>query len=841
MPDTRDSLDGEIDVALRDGSAVHLRRVGVDADADAIRAFFEALSVESLGLRFFGMPSLDWVTRWAVDLDYVDRYAVVATTGQERTIVAHGAYIRTRGDCAEVAFVVADAWQGHGIATIMLGRLAAVAQQHGIAVFTADVLPHNHRMIDVFRDSGFPVELHRGEGVIEVRFPTSLSAEGRLAFERREQTASVAAVRAFLRPASVAVIGASRRRGTIAAQVLERLLTGGYAGPAYPINCSVATTAGCPAYASVGDVADRVELAVLAVPAADVAAAARECGAAGVSALVVIAPSAGETDPAGTRRQHELLGICREAGMRLVGPNSLGVLNTAPDVRLDASLARTMPPHGHVGLLSQSTTRGAATVTAARSRGLRLSSFVSVGGKADVSGNDLLEYWEQDPDTDVILLQLESFGNPRRFARIARRVGRSKPIVAVKPGLASATALVSAARDGQLRLSPQAAIDGLFEQAGVIRTETIHELVEVGLLLSAQPVPAGRRVVIVSNAGDPGNRCAEACRDSGLDVVDLPVSVRQRLSSVLPLAPPLVNPIDLTDAAAAHDYRRTIEVLVHARACDAILTNFVSVSPRDASEAAREIHAAGQSSRDVTLAAVFMTSERVPPESAVGGICVPRFESPEHAARGLGCAARYAGWRARPPGNLREPPDCRPDEAAAIVARSLGAGAGWLGHTDVAALLACYGLAPRATCGAASGRCAQGLVAAPIGGQGVELSVAVVHDASFGPVIVCGAVGASLGLAGATTVRVTPLTDLDARDVVSSLTTGPLLDGGLRGSVGLVEDLLLRVSALVEAVPEIAELHLNLVVASTSGVAVVDARARLEISSPRSPLSSLRT
>jgi RimJ/RimL family protein N-acetyltransferase len=201
MPDTRDSLDGEIDVALRDGSALHLRRVGVDADADAIRAFFEALSVESLGLRFFGMPSLDWVTRWAVDLDYVDRYAVVATTGQERTIVAHGAYVRTRGDCAEVAFVVADAWQGHGIATIMLGRLAAVAQQHGIAVFTAEVLPHNHRMIDVFRDSGFPVELHRGDGVIEVRFPTSLSAEGRLAFERREQTASVAAVRAFVRPA----------------------------------------------------------------------------------------------------------------------------------------------------------------------------------------------------------------------------------------------------------------------------------------------------------------------------------------------------------------------------------------------------------------------------------------------------------------------------------------------------------------------------------------------------------------------------------------------------------------------------------------------------------------
>jgi acyl-CoA synthetase (NDP forming) len=638
------------------------------------------------------------------------------------------------------------------------------------------------------------------------------------------------------------VIGSSRRRGTTAAQVLESLLTGGYAGPVYPINCSVTTAAGCPAYASVGDVADRVELAVLAVPAADVAAAARECGAAGVSALVVIAPCAGETDPAGTRRQHELLGICREAGMRLVGPNSLGVLNTAPDVRLDASLARTMPPHGHVGLLSQSTTRGAATMTAASNRGLRLSSVVSVGGKADVSGNDLLEYWEQDPDTDVILLQLESFGNPRRFARIARRVGRSKPIVAVKPGLAPASALVSAARDGQLRLSPQVAIDGLFEQAGVIRTETIHELVEVGLLLSAQPVPAGRRVVIVSNAGDPGNRCAEACRGSGLDVVDLPESVRQRLSSVLPLAPPLVNPIDLTDAAAAHDYRRTIEVLVDARACDAILTIFVSVSPRDASEAAREIHAAGQSSRDVTLAAVFMTSERVPPESAVGGICVPRFASPEHAARGLGCAARYAGWRARPPGNVLEPPDCRPDEAAAIVARSLGAGAGWLGHADVAALLACYGLAQRATCGAvsASGRCAQGLVAAPIGGQGVELSVAVVHDAGFGPVIVCGAVGASLGLAGATAVRITPLTDLDARDVVSSLTTGPLLDGGLRGSVGVVEDLLLRVSALVEAVPEIAELHLNLVVASTGGVAVVDARARLEISSARSPLSSLR-
>ncbi|HEY4996944.1 MAG TPA: GNAT family N-acetyltransferase, partial [Solirubrobacteraceae bacterium] len=503
-----------VDVALRDGSTVHVRPVSA-TDRPAIRSFLAALSLQSIAFRFFGQVDLSWAADWAMDVDYADRYALVASTGSEQQIVAHGAYIRTGADRAEVAFTVADAWQGRGIATVMLAHLASVGEEHGIAVFTAQVLPANHHMIDVFRDSGFAVALRSQEGVVEVEFPTSRSLHTHELFEQRERVAAVAAVGRFLCPRAVAVIGASPRRATVGGEILRNLRGYGFRGPVYAVNRRVRTIAGERAYESIAAVPETVDMAVIAVPAAQVCGVARECAAAGTRALLVISAGFAESGREGLARQQELLAICREAGMRLIGPNCLGVINTAPEMPLNATFAERPPPRGPIGFLSQSGGLGIAIIEAASRMGLGLSSFVSVGNKADVSGNDLLEFWEQDPATSVVLLYLESFGNPRRFARIARRLSASKPIVAVKSGRSPAGARAGASHTGALLAASDVTVDALFRQAGVIRTDTMQELFDVGGLLCAQPVPGGQRVAIVTNAGGPGIMCADASQAAG--------------------------------------------------------------------------------------------------------------------------------------------------------------------------------------------------------------------------------------------------------------------------------------------------------------------------------------
>ena len=533
-----------VDVALRDGTSIHIRPVQ-EADRMAIRAFFEHVSSESLWFRFLGLPSLDWVTNWSLDVDYADRYALVATAGAERSIVAHGAYARIDADHAEVAFVVADAWQQHGIATVMLAHLAAAAEHHRISRFTAWVSPANHRMVQVFRDSGFPVQVRAKDGVIEVEFPTSLGEDGQTQFDDRERVAATAAVTSFLRPRSVAVVGASHRRMSVGAAILANIIRGGFAGPVYPINPRAGTIQGLAVHASIGDIPDPVDLAIVAVPAAAVNNVARECGTAGVRSLLVISAGFSEAGHDGAERQHELLAICRDAGMRLIGPNCLGLLNTAEDVRLDATFAAHSPPAGNVAFFSQSGGLGIAMIEAAEHLGIGISSFVSVGNKADLSGNDLLEYWEQDPATDVVLLYLESFGNPRRFARIARRVGASKPIIAVKSGRSPAGARATTSHTGALIAASDVTVDALFKQAGVVRADTMHELFDVAALLSAQPAPRGGRVAIVTNGGGPGILCADFCQAGGLDIAAPSEEARATLAGFLAPEASLGNPIDM--------------------------------------------------------------------------------------------------------------------------------------------------------------------------------------------------------------------------------------------------------------------------------------------------------
>ncbi len=887
-----------VDVALRDGSTVHLRPVRA-GDGPAMRAFFDALSPESIGLRFFGVPNVDWVTKWAVDVDRDDRYALVATSGPEHAIVAHGAYVRSRAHGAEVAFVVADAWQRRGIATIMLGQLAAAAAEQGITVFAAEVLPHNHRMIDVFRNSGFPVEL-RGRGdSIEVRFPTSLSEQALVQFEQREATAAAAAVRSVLHPASVAVIGACASRGTLGGDALHNVLEGGFAGPIYPIDAAVRAVAGLPSFGSIADLCARVDLAIVAVAASEVAEVARACGAAGVRSLLVLSGGFADAGAEGAGRQRELLSICRENGMRLVGPASLGIVNPAPKARLHATVAGTMPPFGRLGVLSQSAGIGAAIIELSGRRGLGVSSFVSVGDRADISSNDLLHYWEQDADTAVAALYLESFGNPRRFARTARRFSRSKPIVVVKGGRTPAGVRAASSRAGALLAAAEVTVDALFEQAGVIRADTIGELFDVASLLCQQPVPAGRRVAIVCNAGGPGVLAADAGDADGLEVVELAPGLKRALREFLPVGASVENPIDMRAGAGAEDYGRVIAALVESRAADAILTIFVPSSACGAGDVAREVHAAACAAPEVSFASVYMGCEAESVELEAREARVPSFDFPEEAARALAHAGRYGSWRARAPGAVVEFADTRPDEAAAIIVGGLSTGGGWLGPAEVMALLRCYGLpllelrvvhgAAAAVAAAAElggavalkavaaglvrkrdagavriglesaaevrraaseiraavgalGHRLDALLVQPMAAVGVELTIGVAHDANFGPVMVCGPADATAALLHDAAARITPLTDVDAREMLRSLRSYPQLAGhGEPASCepASIEEVLLRLSALVEAHPEVVELDLSPLLAAEQGAVVIDAHVRLEPTPPAQSLSAL--
>ncbi len=891
-------FEREADVVLRDGATVHVRPVRADDEA-AMRAFLESVSADSIWFRFCGAVNLDWATSWSVNVDYADRFGLVVETGNPRAIIAHAVYVRIDPERAEVAFLVADAWQGRGISTILLAHLAEVAKQHGFSTLFANVLPHNHRMIDVFRASGFPVEVRSVPEMLELELPTSLSAAALERFEERERIGAVAAVRSFLEPCSVAVIGASRRRGTIGGEILHNLLVAEFNGPVYAVNDKADVVQSMRAYRSVGDIPDGVELAVVAVPAEEVVGVARKCADARVRSLLVISSGFAETGAEGAGRQHELLEVCRDAGIRIVGPNCLGVLNTSPRVRLNATFAPPAAVPGGVGFMSQSGGLGIAIIEAASRLGVGLSSFVSVGNKSDLSGNDFLQYWEQDEDTKLALLYLESFGNPRKFARVARRVAATKPILAVKSGRSAAGARATSSHTGAMLSGSDVTVDALFEQAGVIRTDTMHELFDVAALLSAQPVPRGDRVVIVTNGGGPGILCADACQAAGVEIAELPPGVRAQLAEFLPAGAALGNPIDTIASASADDYRRTLQTLADADACDAVITIFVPALVTTAADVAAAVRDFAQANPEVVTAAVFMVSGGVPPKLSSEQVRVPGYEFPEDAARAVALAARHARWRAREVGSVPRFEGLRSVEAAAIISKELARNEGWLSPACVAQLFDCYGLplittrvvgdaeqaaavatelglpvALKASApglvhktdaggvrldleGADAVRAAAAeieqsvtragyrldrLVVQPMAPAGVELIVGVVHDHSFGPVLACGAGGTAAELVSDVTVRITPVTDVEAREMVRSLRTFPLLDGyrgAPRCDLAAIDDVLLRVSAMVEAHPEIVELDCNPLIAGPHDVVIVDARVRVETAAPPRPMPSL--
>jgi acetyl coenzyme A synthetase (ADP forming)-like protein len=884
------------DTILRDGASIRIRDA-VPADAPGLEAFLRGLDPESRWLRFASMGGdLEARARaWAVPERPGDCSLVAETeiAGATR-IIGNGNYLVVDAATAEAAFVVADEYQGRGVATLLLEELARRANEAGITTFLAEILPENARMLQVFRASGFPLRVHAEPGSIQVEFPTELTGEARERFERREQVAAAAAVRALLHPTSVAVIGASRRRGTPGGELFRNLLASGFNGPVYPVNPAADVVQSVAAYRSVLAIPGPVDLAIIVLPVDAAIAAVHECAAKGVRSVVVVSRGFAEIGPDGAARQAELVAACRDAGMRLVGPNAMGVINLEPDVQLNATFSPVIPLHGRVGFLSQSGALGLAIIEHVKRLGLGLSSFISIGNKADLSGNDFLQYWESDPACSVIALYLESVGNPRKFSRIARRVGRSKPIIAVKSGRSAAGARATSSHTGARIGASDVTVDALFHQAGVVRTDTLSEFFDVAALLANQPLPPGRGVAILTNGGGPGILAADACEADGLVVPPICEATQRELATFLPEMAALGNPVDVIDAPPAA-FGQAIHVLAGCEDVDAIIVLFVPPLGSSADEVAAAIHDAVASlERQIPVLAVFMAAELAPTSLRGPDRRVPAYAFPEEAARALAHAAAYAEWRRAPEGDVPVFEDIRVDDAAGVLARALAevdqaaGGSRWMRPDEVAELLGCYGIAvadwrlvatPRDAAEAArelggqvalkafaagvvrkrearavalglegaeavrraaeemtrdleaAGHPVERLLVQRMVPAGVEMLVGVVHDRLFGPVIACGAGDAELELLKDVAVRITPLTDHDVHEMLRSLAMFPLLEGyraAPGADVAALEEVLLRVSAMVEGHPEIVEMDCNPVVVLSDSAVVLDARVRIE-------------
>jgi acetyl coenzyme A synthetase (ADP forming)-like protein len=889
------------DVVLRDGSTVRVRPAR-PTDATRVEDYLIGLSPETRRLRFWSQAiDVRGLARKIVDVDYEDHLTLlVLQGGDEGRMIGGAQYIRIEGGRAEVSVSVTDDFQGRGMGSILLGQMAQEAVRHHITTFVAEVLPENHAMVNVFRASGFPVSIRATPGSIEVEFPIVMTEEAAKHFEDRETEAAVNAMRTFLAPGSVAVIGASRDSTTIGGQLFHNLLTHEFHGPVYPVNPKAAVVHGVVAYPSVKDVPGPVDVAFICVPAASVAPVVRECGEKGVRGLVVISSGFSEVGGDGPQRQEELVEICRAYGMRIIGPNCMGIVNTSPQIRLDGTFATVYPPEGRVGFLSQSGALGLAVMQYATELGLGLSSFVSIGNKADISGNDLVAYWNEDPDTDVVLLYLESFGNPRRFARLAREVSRRKPIIAVKSGRSAAGARAAASHTGALLAASDVTVDALFRQAGVIRTDTLEEMFDVATILANQAPPKGDRVAIVTNAGGLGILCADTCEANGLRILPPSEEAKATLRGFLPAEASVGNPVDMIASATAEDYERAIETVAADPDVDAVIVIYI---PPQATKAAEIGHAIVRAINEVggriPVATTWMSTRGLPRELQEAGTRIPSFAYPEQAAIAMAHAARYGRWRERPVGAIPRFHDTRRDEAVAVIAQALGRGdGGWLTAEEVDRLLSCYGLRTARAERAASPEEA-GDAAARIGGpvaikafgpdivhktevgavalgldgpaqttdaaremagrvsdagltlegflvqemvqDGVEMLVGVAHDPLFGPVVACSAGGTTVELVRDVAVRVTPITDLDAAEMVRSLRTFPLLEG-FRGApkvdVAALEEVILRVSELVDHHPAVAEMDCNPVMVLPHGALIVDARVRVQEAPPIKPLAA---
>ena len=869
---------------LTDGSTVGISPAGAQ-DAAAVLQMHAAMSPDNIYLRFFSLSprAAEQEAKRVCREPGPDHAALLAWQGGR--LVGVASYEATgKPGVAEIAFAVPDDMHHRGIATLLLEHLVSLARRRGLQAFTAETLADNAAMLRVFADAGLPASRQTRDGVVELTFPlpggdADESLDSYLeSVARRESRADVASLRPLLRPASVAVVGASRTPGTVGRAILHNIVSGGFQGDVYAVNPHAPRTRtieGVRCVASVGDLPGPVDLAVIAVPPAAVPGVAAECGRHGVRGLTVITSGLGTE---GT----DLLAICRRYGMRLVGPNCFGV--SVPEIGLDATFAAGHPLPGVAGLVVQSGGVGVALLDQLSRLGIGVSSFASVGDKYDVSSNDLLMWWAQDEVTRLAVLYVESFGSPRKFARTARRVGHQMPVLTVVGGR-SAAGQRAAASHSAAAATPLVTQEALFGQAGVITATSLGELTETVALLARQPLPAGPRVAVVTNAGGAGVLAADACGDNGLQVVQFAGATRRRLRRLLPAGAAVAGPADTTAAVSNDVFRACLEEAAADDGVDAVLAVAV---PTAISDLRTAIDAADTGK---PVAAALLDQAESVRMLASGR---PAYAYPESAARALGHAARYRAWRDRPRGRVPALPGLRAADARKLLAGFLARhpAGGWLPADQAAELLACYqiplvaaraahseqeaaqaaadlggrvvlkaeaeGLVHKSEAGAVKldlrtpqevtdayralaaglGPRLQRVLVQPMIAGGVEVLIGLVQEPVFGPLVVFGLGGVATDVLGDHAARLTPLTDTDADELIQSVHAAPLL-AGHRGTppadVGALADTLLRISRLADDLPEVAELDLNPVIARPDGIHAVDVRVRVSPAETRDP------
>ncbi|MDN5789887.1 MAG: GNAT family N-acetyltransferase [Micrococcales bacterium] len=875
-------LDWEADVVLRDGSVAHVRPITPD-DARGIQLFHSRQSEESIYLRFFAplRQLTDRDLHRFTHVDYHDRVALVVTLHDD--IIGIGRYDRLDdGSSAEVAFNISDHYQGKGIGSVLLEHLAAIAREIGITKFTAEVLPQNRKMLTVFKEAGYDVHHHIEDGVVAVSFdilPTEQSKAVQLSREHRAESRSMHTI---LFPERVALVGAGRRERSVGRRVLDNILGAGYQGDFSLIHPEVDEIRGVPAYRSVGEVPGPIDLVIVAVPASEVLGIVRDCGRAGVKALLVLSSGFVETDGGGAGTQDELRREVRQAGMRIVGPASFGLINNDPDVRLNATLAPVTPERGRLGLFAQSGALGIAVLASAARRGLGISVFASAGNRVDVSGNDLMQGWIDDEQTDTVGLYLESMGNPRKFSRIARQLATAKPVIVVSSGVSSFAA-PPGHRTRTTHVRPEA-FDALLRQAGVIRVENVHQLFDVAQLTLHQPLPQGQRVAIVGNSDALGALSAGACLRWGLEVTHGPVSLLPQASA--------------TEFAAALD-SAFADPLV-----DSVIACFIpplATLDEDVTAAVRAVVAKYEKPCVATFLGMRGVEGGLTYEQP-GGIArsVPSYSLPEDAILALNAVTRYAQWRARDRGVPVAPDGTDRSRADAVIEAVLaGAPEGrMLTRDETTEVLAAYGIrlwpatsvlsadeavaaaeemtypvilksaspivrhqpgligvradlgdadAVRDAYASLSGRLA-GIARDPFLVQrmatpGVSCVLDASEDPLFGPVISFSIAGPPTELLGDISHRVPPLTDVDVTDLIDGVKAAPLL-AGHRGAAPVhraaLVDLVARLSVLADDFPELVSTHLNPVNAWTGGVDVLGAEITVRRTRARADPGSRR-
>ncbi|MGE5286136.1 MAG: GNAT family N-acetyltransferase [Micromonosporaceae bacterium] len=882
---------------LTDGTTIEIRSAQ-PGDLDAVRQMHAAMSPDNTYMRFFNLSphAAEEEAKRVCRPAGSDHAALLAWLGDE--LIGVASYEPTGKDgIAEIAFAVADHMHGRGVATLLLEYLVSLARAQKMHAFTAETLAANTAMLKVFADAGLSVQRKVADGTIELTFPLpngdgyrSLDAY-LTAVALRESHADVESLRSMLHPGSVAVVGASRKKGTVGRAILHNIISGGFEGHVFAVNPHARHIEGVTCVPSVSDLPEPVDLAVIAVPATAVSDVAEECGRRGVKGVVVI------TSGLDTDQGAALLNACRRFGMRLIGPNCFGV--AVPGIGLDATFAARHPKPGKAGLVMQSGGLGFALVDHLSRLGVGVSSFASVGNKYDISSNDMLMWWEQDGLTRLAILYIESFGNPRKFARTARRVGQQMPVLTVPAGRSAAGQSAAASHTAAVA-TPLVSREALFEQAGIIVTPTFGELLDAVALFATQPVPTGSCVSIVSNVGGAGVLAADVCVESGLVVHTPSQETQRRLREIVPAGGAVTGPVDTTATVTQADFRRCLELVAADDGVDAVLA---LVLPTAAT--GDLVEAICDTSLDLTLAAVVLdqaegvtllgqTSKESSAKASGGTGLVPAYAYPESAARALAYAAKYGAWRARPQGNVPEFSDLCPDEAHALASAFLEGlpDGGWLPPDKVAGLLGCYGvplvrtrravgedaavaaaaeiggpvvlkadvpgLVHKTDAGAVQldvrtpedvqesyrtftsrfGKRLSGVLVQPMISNGTEVIIGVVQEPVFGPLVVFGLGGVATEVLGDHVARLTPLSDTDADELIHTIHAAPLLLGH-RGSpaadITALRETLLRVSRLADDLPEIAELDLNPVIARPDGIFAVDARIRLAPVEPRDP------